>query len=171
MGVLVLGALAIAAIAAIVLHRPALAPPVSPPDLSSKTNLVVTSALPAPVATPGSAGPAAAPPPTPAPAVDARITIRTVPPGARLQLDGREVPNPFSMTVPRSQELHQLMATARGYQRQLREIHFDKNLELVLNLVRTTRASPPVASPPSRVEVPQNPKPDRKSKINTEFEE
>ena len=152
--ILVLGALAIAAIAVTVLHRPTVSSPVSPSALPSKKDLVAPSAPPEPVTTPRVSATAAAPPPPPAPAAVARIMIQTMPPGARLLLDGHEVPNPYSAIVRQSQECHRLVATAHGYQRQSEEICFDKDLMLTLPLPRRTRASPSVASPATPVASP-----------------
>jgi hypothetical protein len=60
---------------------------------------------------------------------------------------------------------------APGYQTQMKEIRFDQDLDLVLPLVRRSRASRPVASPAPRKEAPQNTDADQKTPINTKFGE
>jgi serine/threonine protein kinase len=174
---MVMAILGVAVLVALILRRSASSPAqtvsVAPPtptllEADDAAWLTVRTPTPlAPVSAPGSSGPAAAPsPPSTAPV--ARVKIRTVPVGARLLLDGYEVPNPFAREVPRSQERHQLVAEARGYRGEPLEVVFDHDQELLLTLVHAT-GTRPTAVPPPRKEAQKDAETSRKTKINPKF--
>ena len=137
-----------------------------------------------PVITPPPA-PAPSPPPVvsgpPLPAAAVRLMIHTVPPTARLALDGAELANPFSGTFPRGDTRHLLVAELHQHRKQSRWVVFDRDQEVTLVLqplpagsrspsrpAAQTPESPPVTSePPSGPERGKRNKP----KIITNFPE
>jgi serine/threonine protein kinase len=138
-GLLVAGALALAAAAAFVavlLTRQAPAPVSA--ATSSATQPVAPSATPAaPVAQP-------APPPLPA---AVRIRIGTVPSVAELTLDGAPLNNPFSDQLARSDMRHMIIAKAPGYRPASQLVTFDRDRELTLTLEREAPRARPTAGP------------------------
>ncbi len=93
----------------------------------------------APVETPA---PAPAPTPTPRPAT---IDLSVLPTEATLELDGVKVTNPYSATASDS-KVHRLTARADGFEPLTRDVPFDHDLTLAIQL-RATPAPIAVAAP------------------------
>lgn len=137
-----------------------------------------------PVITPTPA-PAPSPPPVVSeplqPAASVRLKIHTVPPTARLMLDGAELANPFSGTFPRSDTRHLLVAELHQHRKQSRWVVFDRDQEVTLVLQPlpagprspSRPAAPPPESPPATSEPPSGPERGKrnKPKIITNFPE
>ena len=95
-----------------------------PPSASRATVGAVATASPPPGATPA----------TGAQPASIAVTIRTIPDGARVQLDGRDVSNPFAQTLPSDGTKHTVTATLAGFVKATQVVGFDRDRPLVLTL-------------------------------------
>lgn len=68
-----------------------------------------------------------------------RVQISTVPPDAKLSLDGKAVENPFDRELPKDQENHELVIESAGYQTEKRKMVLTASQTLVIPL---SEASP-----------------------------
>ncbi len=107
----------------------------------------------------------------------ARIEVRTDPPTARLSIDHHDVHNPYSVKLPRSRRLHDVVATLPGLGQVHEMIAFDRDRDLVLKLgavptapARAEVAPSPPASPAPRAEPAASPTGYRGSKLKIETE-
>jgi serine/threonine-protein kinase len=85
-------------------------------------------------------------PPVPSP--EMRIHVETDPPGAKLYLDGNELPSdPFDSIVPRDHAWHTLRAEARGRVPKDSHVSFDQDIWLSLKLDPVTQPGRPPTVP------------------------
>ncbi|WP_257460751.1 serine/threonine protein kinase [Archangium lipolyticum] len=71
------------------------------------------------------------------PAEEIELHIQVVPRGAVVQLDGEVLPsNPYTGSFPRDGAVHQLRVSAAGFTPLVKELRFEKDLMLELNLQR-----------------------------------
>jgi serine/threonine protein kinase len=74
--------------------------------------------------------------PAPAPSAElARITVEVRPPAAKLVVDGRAMPNPWTAQVPRDRAPHVVEASAPGYLTERHTVSFERDLLLSIGLV------------------------------------
>lgn len=90
--------------------------------------------------------PVAPPEPMVEPAVTtARLSVRTVPAGARLTIDGETVPNPYQGDLDIGSR-HRLAATAEGFRAARQRVRMSEDRELVLTLRERPAPRPRVAT-------------------------
>jgi hypothetical protein len=75
-----------------------------------------------------------------------RLTLSVVPASARVTLDGVAVTLPFAGTLPRDGALHDLRASAPGYQPYRQLVGFDRDRDLDIKLQRAPARRPAAAS-------------------------
>lgn len=83
-----------------------------------------------------------------------QLSVRTVPPGASLTLDGQPVANPLSRAVEADEEEHRLVATAEGYEEASATLRFDGDHERVLTLEAEPPPPPVAMAEPAVMEAP-----------------
>ncbi|WP_233261970.1 serine/threonine-protein kinase [Vitiosangium sp. GDMCC 1.1324] len=124
------------------------APP--PPSTAPSSMAPVVAAVPAPAAAPPAPVPvpppvAAARPEQPAPQPEERevvpeeieFSLRVVPSGARVELDGRPLTgNPFAGRFTKDDQQHELRISAAGFEPLVKELRFEKDMMLELSLQR-----------------------------------
>ncbi|QRO02498.1 serine/threonine protein kinase [Archangium violaceum] len=123
-------------------------PAVSPPSVVAAAPTPAPSApLPTPQPVVLAASSQAVAPPSPEvveppareapPAEEIELHIEVVPRGAVVQLDGEVLPsNPYTGRFPRDGAVHQLRVSAAGFTPMVKELRFEKDLMLGLNLQR-----------------------------------
>jgi hypothetical protein len=101
------------------------------------------------------AQPEPVPPPAPPPPQLARLTVNTIPPTARLLLDGQQVANPYSEELPLGSR-HALVALAEGHRAATREITLNDAQTLTLTLEERPAvvSTPPAPAPRARTAPP-----------------
>jgi hypothetical protein len=81
--------------------------------------------------------------------------VRATPPEALIQVDGRNVGNPYEAEVERSSGTHLVRASAKGYLPQAERVQFTDDVELALNLAEVLNPPPrpPTPRPPTTTKV------------------
>lgn len=92
------------------------------------------STAPDPAARVGTATAAAVPAPS-----NITLLVSAGPSRVRLRLDGKPIENPFAGAFPADGREHELIASAEGYQNEVRRLRFERDLEIRLSLTPLLR--------------------------------
>jgi serine/threonine-protein kinase len=93
------------------------------------------AALQNPSSAPNAAARIATPTTAPAPAPsNINLLVSAAPGRVRLRLDGKPIDNPFAGAFPADGREHELVASAEGYQNEVRRLRFERDLEIRLSL-------------------------------------
>ena len=130
-------ATASAVVAAATPTQPAAPAPAKPPSAA----LAAVPAQPTPIASAQSAR-AQNPEPAPQPRRLPLLSVRALPEGARLFLDGQRLPNPFDMRLPEGGK-HKLEARFEGYETSTQTVRIESDAKLTITLRRMGAAGDP----------------------------
>lgn len=126
-----LGVLAVVA----VLAKGSIGDPPAEPIVTAPVVTAPAAAPPPPVTTTAVAPTEARPAAAPEPVRDVRITVRTIPANATLQVDdGPPVNAPYTLDTSPSSSLRTIRASAPSYTTSTREVIFDQTREIVIEL-------------------------------------